>query len=413
MNFNRFAVGSAAILALVFSSCAKDQCTRKVTYTKYEPVYRTYAQIRQPIVPQGAKPIEKTGKIFLKDNYLLVNEPHAGVHIFDIQNPNSPQNLAFIPIEGNMDISMRNNTLFADNYTDLVAVDLTNMNNPVIVARTENVFPLMGSDDNGMIVDYISKEVTEEVDCNNSYDNQLMNNQIMTLNGAGGNNIGVGGSMSRFALYDKFLYCVDNSSLHVINVAAAEQGNMTEESQMSIGWNIETIFPTDRNLFIGSQTGMFIYDISNPRSPVQLSQFAHAQACDPVFASGNTAYVTLRSGTECNNGTNELVVVDVTNLSQPTQIATYPMHNPHGLSVRNNDLFLCEGDAGLKVFDISNQTNIAQNLLSSKAGIHAIDVIVVPNSNTVIAVGQDGLHIYDASDLRNLRELALIPANRP
>ena len=316
-----------------------------------------------------------------------------------------------------MDIAMRNNTLFADNYTDLVAVDLTNLSLPRIVARTENVFPIFNNDENGMIVDYISKTVTEEIACDEAYRTQSAWNtiDIMTANGmaAPRGNTGTGGSMSRFALYDKYLYCVDNQSLHVVNVAAAEQGNMQEESQMAVGWNIETIFPSDRNLFIGSQTGMFIYSIDNPMSPVQLSQFEHTQACDPVFASGNTAYVTLRSGTQCNNGANELLIVDVSNLSQPTLTATYPMHNPHGLSVRDNSLFLCEGDAGLKVFDVSNQQTIAQNLRSSFANIHAIDVLAIPNSNNVVVVGKDGLHIYDATDVRNLRELAFIPAMQP
>jgi LVIVD repeat len=413
MKLNQLAVSSAIFAALVFSSCVKDQCTRKVTYTRHDPVYRTYAEIRQPIIPQPAREIRQTGKIFIKDNYLLVNEPHVGVHLIDIQNPNSPQNVAFIPIEGNMDIAMRNNTLFADNYTDLVAVDLTTLSNPRIIARTENVFPIIGSDNNGMIVDYISKEVTEEIACDAAYGYQNMwtNDMIMTMNGTPiRGTTGVGGSMSRFALYDKFLYCVDQQSLHVVNVAAAEQGNMYEESQMAVGWNIETIFPSDRNLFIGSQTGMFIYSIDNPRSPVQLSSFEHAQACDPVFASGNTAYVTLRSGTQCNNGANELLVVDVSNLRQPTLTASYPMHNPHGLSVRNNDLFLCEGDAGLKVFDVANQQNIAQNLRSSFANIHAIDVLTIPNTNNVVVVGKDGLHIYDASNVSGIRELSFIPA---
>jgi hypothetical protein len=42
---------------------------------------------------------------------------------------------------------------------------------------------------------------------------------------------------------------------------------------------------------------MFIYDNSNPQAPVQLGVFQHARACDPVFASGDRAYVTLRDGT--------------------------------------------------------------------------------------------------------------------
>ena len=49
-------------------------------------------------------------------------------------------------------------------------------------------------------------------------------------------------------------------------------------------------------LFIGSQTGMFIYNLSNPDNPVQDGQFNHVRSCDPVIADEKYAYVTLRSG---------------------------------------------------------------------------------------------------------------------
>jgi hypothetical protein len=125
-----------------------------------------------------------------------------------------------------------------------------------------------------------------------------------------------------------------------------------------------------------------------------------------VVAQGNFAYVTLRSNIRCFGNTNQLDVIDITNLSAPFLIKTYPMQNPHGLSVDQDYLFLCEGEHGLKVFDISNKQAIDQNLISHVTGIDAYDVIAIDSH--LIMVGSDGIYQYDYSDPANLKLLSVI-----
>ncbi|MBK8279937.1 MAG: hypothetical protein IPK94_07395 [Saprospiraceae bacterium] len=55
-----------------------------------------------------------------------------------------------------------------------------------------------------------------------------------------------------------------------------------------------------------------------------LSTFSHARACDPVYVEGDIAYITLRNGTRCENFTNELDVVDITNITSPRLIKNTP-----------------------------------------------------------------------------------------
>ena len=102
---------------------------------------------------------------------------------------------------------------------------------------------------------------------------------------------GIGGSFARFTIYEDYLYTVDNTDLRVFDITDVTCPSFRNSS--SIGWGIETIFPLKNRLFIGSNNGMFIYDVSSPLSPRQLSAFEHARACDPVFVQENTAFVTL------------------------------------------------------------------------------------------------------------------------
>ncbi len=123
--------------------------------------------------------------------------------------------------------------------------------------------------------------------------------------------------------------------------------------------------------------------------------------------SGNLAYVTLRGGTICENFTNQLDVVDVSNLTRPELLATHPMHNPHGLSVADNHVFICENDQGLKVFDASNIEMIQENLTDHITGFRTFDVITLPNK-VAIVVGADGLYQFDYSDPADLKQLSVI-----
>jgi hypothetical protein len=215
---------------------------------------------------------------------------------------------------------------------------------------------------------------------------------------------GIGGSTARFTISQNHLYTVDNTSMRLFNIA--QPADPKPGNTINIGWGIETIFPYKDKLFIGSQTGMFIYDASNPAQPVQLSAFSHMMSCDPVVVDDQYAYITLRSGATCRNTTlNQLDVVDITDLRSPKLVKTYPMQNPHGLGKDGNTLFICDGKAGLKVYDATDVLNIDGNKLGAQT-IHSFDVI--PFRNVAIVVGEDGLYQYDYSDPKNLKLLGKI-----
>jgi hypothetical protein len=314
--------------------------------------------------------------------------------------------------------------LYADSYVDLVALDIKDINNIQKVGRSENVFPFIQEDDNGrLLVGFDIEEVTEIRDCDAT--SSLVNrggvwfetidvafdanfqNGAPTAGGAVTNS-GVGGSMARFTIADNYLYTVDNNSMHVFDLNNAAQPNRI--NTVDIGWGIETLFPYQDKLFIGSNSGLFIYDRSTPTAPSFISSFAHVTSCDPVFVKDNYAYVTLRSGNFCQGFTDQLDLIDITNINSPRLEKSFPMDNPHGLSIKDNNLFLCEGAEGFKVFDIENPKELDDNLLERMKDIHAYDVIVVPgNDNVLLAIGDDGFYQYNFDNPKKLKLLSSIP----
>ncbi len=214
---------------------------------------------------------------------------------------------------------------------------------------------------------------------------------------------GVGGSTARFTISGNTLYTISNTELQAYDIA--NSSDPKTGSKTPLGFGVETLFPYRNNLFIGTQTGMFIYDITQANSPKQVSLYTHIQSCDPVVAQGNYAYVTLRSGTTCRNtAVNTLDVVDISNLASPKKVKSYPMKNPHGLGVDSTLLFVGEGDYGLRVMDISNPLDVRE--LQSFENTKTFDVI--PNRKRLIVTGPDGIYQYSYADLKQLKLLSKI-----
>ena len=208
---------------------------------------------------------------------------------------------------------------------------------------------------------------------------------------------GVSGSMARFTLLDNFLYTVTQSNLNVFNITAPE--NPVFVNSIALGWGIETIYPFKNNLFVGSQSGVFIFGTSDPSSPVQLSQFEHITRCDPVIADDNFAYTTIRSGADCHgNNINELDILNIQNLANTWLVKSYPLSNPKGLAKSGNTLLICDGTAGLKLYDAADVTNL--RLLQTVGGIEAYDVIT--QNNNAIVVAKNGLYQYDFTNRSNV-----------
>lgn len=394
------------------TACIKDDCTH--TYTYYEPVYRTKDEVRANIKSNAPQEVKNPGKIYIKGAYIFLNEIDKGIHVIDNSNPAQPKNLSFINIPGNMDMAVKGNTLYADLYQDLIAIDITNPQQIGTKKIIDDAFPHRRyangfmADTNMIIINWNAK--TQSISCSEYQNRGSCRGCIFeTFSTADGNNksagaspFGSGGSMARFAIVNNYLYTVGNNNLDVfdINNSAAP----TKNNSVPLNFGIETIYPFKDRLFIGSNTGMLIYSLQNPATPNEIGKFEHARVCDPVIAEDNVAFVTLRSGSTCAGFTNQLDVVNIQWLPATSLFKSYPMTNPHGLSKDGNTLFVCDGAAGLKVLNATYLSDI--KTITTISNIDTYDVIA--QNGVALVVAKDGLYQYDYTNLNNIRLLSKI-----
>ncbi|GEO08956.1 LVIVD repeat-containing protein [Segetibacter aerophilus] len=415
----RLSICNLAVLLLTmtvaFNSCVKDTVSR--TYSMYTPVYKTSAEVRANIKNDAPLPVKSPGKMFVLGNYIYLNEIDKGIHVIDNSNPANPVNKYFIAIPGNIDLAVTGTTLYADLYTDLVTIDISSPSSIVVKKITEGVFPFRRysgnfvADNSKIITDWIKKDTTVTTDLDTHSNTGVLYFDAMALSSispSASNKaaIGISGSMARFTLLNNYLYTVTENALNVFNISQPQ--NPVFSNKINLPFGIETIYPFKSNLFIGSQTGMLIYGIANPAQPLQAGSFSHVRVCDPVIAEDNYAFVTLSSGTRCGGFTNQLDVVNIQDIQNPKLVKSYPLTNPHGLSKDGNTLFICDGSAGLKVFDATDVNNI--KLLQTIAGMETYDIITV--NGLAMVVAKDGLYEFDYSDKNKVQQISKISYNK-
>ena len=88
-----------------------------------------------------AQKILQLGKIYYKDSLIFAGETGRGVHIIDNTDPTDPQKIKFLQIYGSSDIAIKGNILYANNQKDLVAIDISNLEEIKVLKRLEGIFP--------------------------------------------------------------------------------------------------------------------------------------------------------------------------------------------------------------------------------------------------------------------------------
>ncbi len=396
------------LTSIVFFSCTNDTGDVEVTYLEAKAIYGSMDDIRSIPINEGPRSIENPGKIFLGNNFVLIGEEGHGIHVVSNQNRANPISEAFINIPGNKEYFVSGNYLYAESYYDLLKIDISNPSQAILKSRSKNAIQDEFINDKGeTLIGFNYQEKTETFDENDDFMKEVLVDQLVYLDFANnvipkssvpssfaGNSAQSIGTINRITKSNDHIYVVSNSNMIIIK--DGEDGlSSNVERLINIKEEMETVFPHQNNLFVGSKTSMSIFDISNGSQPVELYEFEHATSCDPVLPYNDVAYVTLRTAdfSECPGNINALLAIDITDLSNPIQIDEKQLASPYGMSIINNHLYVGNGESGLSVFDVTDPQK--PTLVSTNADIVAYDIIADPtNSAYIFVAGDNGMNQY-------------------
>jgi hypothetical protein len=388
-------------VTVFFAGCLKDNTSQKQTYTYTitKPVLKSRAEVFAAINGSISEPVNAAGKLYIQNQFIYLNEVEKGVHIIDNSNPSRPKQIAFLNIPGNLDVVVKNNILYADTYTDLLAIDISNPGKAVVVNEIKSFYYAYYNPYPDMIITaLITKDTTVIIDENTGV---LSDAMLASGSNATKPNSGTSGSMASMVLMNDYIYALQYSyAVGVVNISTPSAPKL--DTTLYAGMDLQTMYPFEDKLFLGSMSGMFMYDVSTPAAPTYLGGFSHASACDPVITDGKYAYVTLHAGSACSGTTNELDVIDIKDLMTPTLVKKYNLTKPNGLCKDGNLLFVCDDKSGVRLYNADDVSNLKQ--LNSIAVNNAYDIIAA--NNIAIVVASDGLYQYDYSDTKNIRFLS-------
>ena len=312
---------------LLLASCSlfKDEIIddrEMVEVAYFVPQYETTAQLAAKVTVESPKDYAEAGKIVTYQNYIFINKPNEGVHVVDNSNPAAPVNLHFINIPGSLDLTIIDDHLYSDMFSALVVFDISDVTQPDLIEdftveevfyynpyRTLDTTIRLGEsfaytqyesidDSQGIVTGWeveIRQEPLEEQISYLRLEDATIAETASSDQVNGFNEVSTAGSMTRFLPIDRYLYIINFNELVLFSIGDNYQP--TRFARLDTGTQAETLFQLNDLLFVGSTTGMLMYDVASPSNPNYLNSIEHFRSCDPVVADENYAYVTLRGGT--------------------------------------------------------------------------------------------------------------------
>ena len=406
------------IFAALIIGCSKDTGTITMHYTKANAVYGDIDDLRNNPLITEKRTISDPGKVYVGNEALLIGEENVGIHVFDNRNPSNPINTLFLDIPFSKEFFVEGDFIYVESHYDMLKIDISNINNPSLVNRVEYAFsePILNSQGE-QLIGFHFEQVSESFDINDPIIRDLQESDILYFNYANelippsavpvsfaGNGNGAIGAVNRIAWMNDHVYAIGLNKMTVFEDAPS---GLSFIQDFSAGWQMETIYPHDDYLYVGTRNSMTVFDATVPSNPQYVSEFWHATSCDPVFPCGEVAYVTLRTGDEamCPGDVNALVTLDINDPSIPQFVNEIEMESPFGLTMNENLLYVAEGEHGMKIFDATDKFNLA--MIHHDESMAVYDIMPHPvYEDYILTTGPDGINQYQTSS--NSFDLVLI-----
>jgi len=127
-------------IVLFLSACTESGKDIPNEVQGYVPVYSTTSTYKT-ITIGAPRPTIRGGKIYTVGNLLFQVETDSGIHVINYANPANPQKLGFIRSVLCKELSVKDGYIYTNNLSDLVVIDINNLNNVHEVGRVASVFP--------------------------------------------------------------------------------------------------------------------------------------------------------------------------------------------------------------------------------------------------------------------------------
>lgn len=141
--FEDFWVGysKVAIFAMglmVVSSCVPNDVSFFNGFGK-RPIYVQEDELND-IKNEASHPRLTSGPIFSKDSLLFITEVYRGIHVYNVKDSLNIRYLTFFKIPAITDFTISGDRLYADSWTDLVTIDISDIYSISTVNRENDAF---------------------------------------------------------------------------------------------------------------------------------------------------------------------------------------------------------------------------------------------------------------------------------
>ncbi len=343
-----------------------------------------------------------TNGIFIHGDKAIIKHAGSGIKVLDITEPAKMEVMGFYDTPGYCEqVVAVNNIAFVADYSGIQIIDITESNIPYLVSsfQTNGIARGMSTQSDFL---YIADGNTgmDVVDISDNYNPVLI----------GAYFDGIGSPDNVSTLNDKLCFSRNYPMSELLFADISEPDNPILQSQVEL----YTILPpsptcsfqTDLHVFVGNGSFLRVYDITDLSNPIQVADYeTHANITD-VIVVDNIAYISVREqGVE---------ILDFNEISSPQLIGFYDTPgSAEKIAIESNILVVADGKSGFHLLDVSDP--VLPLLMESIMPNHNSNIIVAPlileNKMVIVDKEWNEIFTYNVHDLSNIQLLSSLKLN--
>lgn len=210
-------------------------------------------------------------------------------------------------------------------------------------------------------------------------------------------------------LADDFIVTPGNETHGLFVVDVSVPSAPKQAAFVKIG-SLQTVHVSGAYLYLGTPSRLFIYNITDPKNPVELGAYGPTNVTD-IHVQGNYAYITEKTG--------GLLIVNITNKALPTLAGSVnaPGDHSQGVFVDGTYAYVTDTDSGLAVVNVANPAAPTITARFSTTKSLSSDDYAYAHShasgNTLYVADLFGMRVFDVSNKSSIKRVAAFDPQGP